>query len=240
MKAIIIQARLGSTRLPKKVLKKICKKTVLEHIIERAKEVYADAIILATTKKREDSSLKNLAEKEKILFYAGEEEDVLIRFLEAAKKVNASYILRICADSPLFSIEWARIVLERIVNEKVDFVYTTGLPLGANVGAVTFDALCKEDALLPKHSPHREHVTSFIIKNPSLFNIIEIPAPKEFLRPNYRLTIDTKEDLRLFRIIYRKLYKGVPIPLKEAIELLDKNPALLKINESVKQKEVPP
>lgn len=240
MKTLIIQARTSSERLPKKVLKKLCKKTLLEHIIERAKEIGGvQSIVLAIPDKEEDKVLAEFARREGIQYFFGPEDDVLTRFIKAAESVQASYILRICADSPLFDIESAKKVLKELEAEEADFVYTTGLPLGANTGAVSLSALKKENALLTKDSPHREHVTSFIVRNPSLFRIKKMEAPQHLCRPHYRLTVDTEEDLRLLRIIYSRLYEGAPIPLQEAIRLLDSEPHLLKINEGVRQKEVP-
>ena len=119
----IIQARMGSTRLPGKVLKEISGKPMLWHVIERVKRCKEiDNIVIATTSKDEDKAIIYIAEKCGVETYAGSENDVLDRYYQAAKKVNADVIIRITADCPLINPTTIDEMINICLNENIEYV----------------------------------------------------------------------------------------------------------------------
>lgn len=231
----IIQARMGSTRLPGKSMMKIVGKPLLEHVIKRVKKCKTlDCIVVATTKKKEDDVIVNLAEKLGVCWFRGSENDVLDRFLKAAEKFNANIIVRICADNPLIDPEEVDRLVKHHLETNADYSYNhipypEGLPDGAGAEVLTIDTLRKVHKLATKQE-HREHVTLYILENLDLFRTERLSAKPELRKPQYRLDVDYMEDLEFIREIYRRLYKpGKIIKLKDVIKLLDKQPELLKI-----------
>ena len=237
---IVLQARTGSTRLKEKILANICGKPLLFHVVERLKRVKGvSGIVIATTTNPEDEAVVKLARELGVRSCRGSEDDVLERYVQAAKEVGAKIIVRATGDNPLCSpeaIDWA---LAKHHETDSDYTFVNGLPIGAAFSVVNYDALCRVHQLLDSLNPHREHVTSFIQANPGQFKIEVVEPPPELKRPHLRLTVDTEEDLALIREIYNRLYKpGQIIRLKEAINLLDQEPELTKINTHIRQKAV--
>lgn len=233
---IIIQARINSTRLPKKVIKKIEGKTVLEHVISRLKMVKKNSlIILATTDKKEDDILERIAKTQKIAVYRGSELDVLDRFYRAAKLLNIGHIVRITADCPLIDPEIVEKTIDFYQKGKYDYVsnsHPPTFPDGMDVEVFSFRALkkCWEEAKLPEE---REHVTFYISKNLDIFKTGNYSAKNKDLR-DWRLTIDQEEDMVLIKKIYKELYKKNKIfSLREITSLLKKHPDFLRINSKV-------
>jgi len=236
---IIIQARMGSTRLPKKVIKKIEGKTVLEHVILRLKKVKkVSSIILATTDKKEDDVLERIAKNCKIEVYRGSENDVLDRFYQAAKLFNINHIVRITADCPLVDPKIVEKVIDLYLNGNYDYVSNTHPPTfpdGIDVEVFSFKALEKswQEAKL---TSEREHVVPYIIKNENIFKMGNVVSEKNMDYP--RLTLDEKEDLILIRKIYKELYsKNNFFGLEDILKLFEKKPLLIKINQHIGRNE---
>jgi len=236
---IIIQARVASTRLPQKMIKKIAGKTVLEHVIIRAQKVKnCNQVILATTDKKEDGILEKIAKKLNILVYRGSENDVLDRFYQAAKKFKIDLIIRITADCPLLDPTIVERVIDFYLKGNYDYVSNVRPPTfpdGMDVEVFSFQALEKswQEAKLPSE---REHVTPYIAKNFQLFKIGNITANKDF--SHLRLTVDEKKDLTLVIKIYEELYnKNQFFGLNDILKLFDRKPELIKINQSINRNE---
>jgi spore coat polysaccharide biosynthesis protein SpsF len=243
----IIQARMGSTRLPGKVLLPLVRGTVLSSVIERVKEVkQVQVIVIATTNLKEDLAILEEARKNGVEVFCGEPEDVLTRYVEAALNFNIDYIVRVTSDCPLLYYEGIDEMIEMHLREKADYslnsnksikVYNTGLPDGTWAEVVTTKALLKadEDA---KDREDREHVTLFLEANPARFRIKIFKAPPELWAPEMRLALDTKEDYILIKKIYDSLYEDAPIPTARVIKFLRERPELLAINSSISAKTV--
>ena len=232
---IIIQARISSTRLPKKVVKKIEGKTVLEHIIERLQRIKKEKkIILATTDRKDDDVLEKIAKKCRIPVFRGSENDVLDRFYQAAKLFNVDPIVRITADCPLIDPGIAEAVIELYFKNKFDHVcisHPPTFPDGMDVEVCSFKSLqeCWRKAKKPED---REHVTTYIFKNHKKFKVGNFSSQENFY--DLRLVLDEKEDLVLIKKIYKELYKNNPkFGFKEIIELIKRKPELVKINQKV-------
>ena len=237
----IIQARMGSTRLPGKVMLPIVGKPMLWHIIERVKRCKnVDSIVVATTIRQEDKMIINLAEKCSVETFIGKENDVLDRYYQAAKKFSADIVVRITADCPLINPPTIDKMVDLCLKENAEYI--CGHPdypsIEQGIGVISFSALEKLKTLANKEY-QKEHVTIFIKENPELFKIVANISKNIFQRKDMRLTVDTKEDLRLMRVIYNRLYKkNEIINLEDVVRLLENNPKLKEININVKMSDV--
>lgn len=227
-KVAIIQARMGSTRLPGKVLMKIQGKTILEHIIERLKKSkLIDQIIIATSDEKDDIKIVDLAKNIGIDYFQGSEQDVLNRYFQAAENFNADIIIRVTADNPLTDPYIIDTMLEEHIKKCSDYTFVKGLPVGICAEVFSMDSL-KKSNLLGTESHHREHVNEFILENSGLFKINILKASSEMFRPNLRLTVDTWDDFKAMERIFNELNRdGGIISTVDVIELFDKNPGCL-------------
>lgn len=228
----IIQARMGSTRLPGKTLVKISGAPLLLHIINRIKASETiDAIIIATTQLPEDDVLEKLAADHCIACYRGSTDDVLDRFYQAAQTCEAEVIVRITADDPFKDPE----ILDHcchylLEHPHVDYVSNTMKPTypeGLDIEVFRFRALEISWKQAKLHS-EREHVTPFIWKNPKIFRCVNIEHDEDL--SHYRWTLDYPEDLKFTLQIYEKLSDKGIFHMNDILDLLKKYPDLLKIN----------
>jgi spore coat polysaccharide biosynthesis protein SpsF len=232
----IIQARMGSTRLPGKALLQLADKPLLSHVFERILLTRGvDQVVLATCGGDENRVIINLAASMGIQVFIGSEDNVLERFYLAARKFGGDYIMRVTGDNPFTDPDYAAKTIDAILNTGADLCYFSNLPLGTGVGMVKKSAL--DIAFQRSDKPHqREHVTPYIKEHPEEFKIdigeIEIYNPY----PELRLTVDTPEDYKLADILYKRLYRGRPFPLGDVVSFLEKNPGIVAINSGVKQR----
>lgn len=229
----IIQARMGSSRLPGKTLADISGKPLIGHVIERTRASNTvDAIVLATTIEEIDKPLLDVAKIYGAMGYAGSPNDVLDRFYQAAVLSGAEVIVRVTADDPFKDPQ----VIDRVVNylldhEGLDYASNTiepTYPEGLDIEVFTFKALQRawNEAKL---TSEREHVTPYIWKNPQKFNIFNVRYEHDLSA--LRWTLDYEEDLNFTREVYARLYHGQIFLMDEILELLTKQPALLEINQ---------
>lgn len=211
--AIIIQARMGSTRLPNKMILPYWKEEgILSILIRRIKYGLPKIpIIVATTCKAQDDVIENISSKENVLVFRGNENDVLKRFIDAANTFSVTKIIRICADNPFLDIEELSLLASEYENMNVDYfsyITSTNIPsIKTHYGlwgeAVSLSAL----EYVYKHasdSKYHEHVTNYIYEHPLLFKIEwkKIPPVIECLE-NLRLTVDTKVDFDISKQLYQ-------------------------------------
>lgn len=239
--AAVIQARMESTRLPKKVMSPIVGHPMLWHIINRIRKAeLIDKIILATTSNKEDDSISKFAEENNILLFRGSEHDVLDRYYKAAKNFNLKNIVRITADDPFKDPAVIDKIIKIYLKGKYDYASNTikpSYPVGIDAEVFSFEAIEKA-WLESKKEFEREHVTPYIWMNPDKFKIINVEYEKENLS-DLRWTVDTKEDLAFAKTVYEKLYKENKIFLmKDILNLLEKNPEIADINRNVKPKNI--
>lgn len=229
---IIIQARMGSTRLPNKIMKNLGGKSVLERVFERCRLANVNEVIIATSKKKENDVIEKFCKERMINFFRGSEDNVLKRYYETAKKFGLDIIIRITGDCPLISPEVINKIIEEFKKLKVDYLSNAvkrSYPRGLDVEVFSFEALKKTNKLAKK-KPEREHVTSFIYGNPEKFKVGYLIVRGWLRRPEIRLCLDTEDDLKLLRIIYKKLKVSKRTSIKEVINFLNENPELIKIN----------
>lgn len=238
----IMQARVGSSRLPGKVLKKICGKTVLEHDINRLRLVpNIDEIVIATTIEKQDNKIVEEANRLGVKYFRGSENDVLSRYYFAAKESNAKIIIRVTSDCPCldYSIikDMVNIFVEK--NHNIDYMNNTldrTYPRGYDVEIFTFEAL--ENAFNNASKDYeREHVTPYLYDLNNKFRILSYKQLNDYSK--YRVTLDTEEDLKVITTIYEALFneKGYFL-LQDVLEFLEKNPQVTMINEEIEQKKL--
>lgn len=237
----VIQARMGSTRFPGKVLKHLRGKPVLWHIVYRLKKSKRiDKIIIATSDNQTDNAIEVFCRQEKLNCIRGSESDVLGRFELAIKEFDSDYIVRVTGDAPLIDSLMIDSLLGTIITQKSD--YCTGEP-GVPCIHEGFDVFSKKalEKILSKYRNDpiaREHVTGFIKTNPELFNISYILIDKIYQFENARVSVDSPHDLEFLETIYKHL--DVPageIDIVDVVKLLKSKPELLEINSHVYQKK---
>lgn len=229
----IVQARMGSSRLPGKVLKEILGKPMLWHLINRLKRAkLIDKIIIATTVKEIDKPILELAEEMRIDSFAGSEDDVLDRYYQAAKRYNADTIVRITADCPLIDPELVERVIEYYLEngDRLDYVHSgLSYPDGVvETEVFSFTALERawREARL---SSDREHVAPYIWKNPHLFRIAIVEHTEDL--SHIRLSVDDDKDFQVVSEVFRNLYKeGEIFHLRDILDFLNRSPELLEVN----------
>lgn len=238
----IVQARLGSSRLPGKVLKKICGKTILEHDINILKLVgNIDEIVIATTVEAQDDKIVDEASRLGIKYFRGSEKDVLSRYYFAAKENKADVVVRVTSDCPCLDYN----IIEDMINifsgklGTVDYMNNTmerTYPRGYDAEIFTFNVL--EIAFKnAKKDYEREHVTPYIYDLNNKFRILIYKSSNDYSK--YRVTLDTKEDFEVIEAIYDSLFKGEKyFLLNEVVEFLEENPQIVNINKEIEQKKL--
>lgn len=236
MVGAIIQARMGSTRLPGKVLKELSGFPLLWHVVERLKSTkLVNKIIIATTTNPEDDALEEFANYYNILVYRGSAFDVLARFLGAAQAFEVDTVVRICADSPLIDPFTIDELLRLQKKEKADVVSIeaskTSLLDGFEV--LTTRSLEWMDSQKLK-AYHREHVSVYAKEHPEKSKVVYYNPPKDLCHTDIRITVDTQEDFDFMQEVYNWLYdKDKLIDVRR----LDKLPfSLFRLNASIRQK----
>ena len=234
---IIIQARTGSTRLPEKVIQPFYQQqTILDLLLKKAKKLKLP-LVLATTVNPSDDRLCTLAETHGVQVYRGSENDVLDRFIQAARLYGFSKIIRVCADNPFLDLSALQTLATEFEESDADYL---GFQLDGNkpsilthfgfwAEAVSLEAL-ERAAGLTSEKLYHEHVTNFIYGNPTSFNVQFMAAdPVVFSRSDIRMTLDTAEDFEMQKKIYAAISMENPnFDLREIIRWLDKQPQILE------------
>lgn len=233
---LLITARLKSSRLPFKLLKSLNGYTIIEHVINRAKSVpNVDNIALCTSPNPQDRSLVEIARNNDIFYYLGSEEDVLQRLHDCAVFFGLDYVVSITGENPIFSTDYASMVIDILLEKDADFVNINGLPIGCAVYGL------KTKALKLVCSIKKEIDTEIwgpLINRPEIFNVVNISAHEGLNISGLRLTNDYPEDFELMTRIFDSYpYKSLP-SLESVINLLKRNPEMLKINSERVQKGV--
>ena len=235
----IIQARMGSTRLPKKVMMNVeNQKPVLYFVIKQLQECkLIDKIIVATTINEEDDVIVNYSKNLGMDCFRGSSKDVLDRYYKCAKEYSVSTIVRIPCDKPLIDPEIVDMMIDAFKNNSCDYMTNffpiPTYPSGTEVEIFTMKALKNawKNAKLPSE---KEHVTGYFTNNENKFKIKNIKNLENF--SHLRWAVDRKEDLELVRIIVSKIKKR-PILTRDIVDLFKKEPELIKINENVNKEE---
>lgn len=232
----IIQARMGSSRLPGKAMLDLAGRPLLYHVFRRVQAIPGvDLTVMATCHGAENDVIIRLAESLGVEVFIGSEDNVLERFYLASEQYGGDYIMRVTGDNPFTDPGYAAETIGTILETGADLCYFPNLPLGTGVGMVTKTAL--DAAYRLSDQPHqREHVTPYIKEHPGQFRIHvrDITIDNPF--PNLRLTVDTAEDYEVAHKIYAGCYHGEPFPLDDVFRYLRKHPDIPAINSGIRQR----
>lgn len=227
----IIQARMGSSRLPGKVLKELEEgKSILFYLLKQIRHCeFIDKIVIATTDRDEDDEISNFAESEGLEIFRGNEKNVLDRYYKCAKKFKFTTIVRITGDCPLIDPQIVDEVIKKYKENTYDYVTNClkrTFPYGTEVEIFSFNSLenTYKNAELPSE---KEHVTPYIRNHENKFRIYNIENKEDM--SNYRWVVDEKNDFELVKEIVSKI-KISPILMKDILLLLKSEPSLKKIN----------
>jgi spore coat polysaccharide biosynthesis protein SpsF len=230
--AIIIQARMGSSRLPNKMGLRLGRQTIFEFLVNRLKNARLGVdMVLATTSRAADDDLEKTSGKLGINVFRGNETNVLKRFYDAANRFDIAIIIRICADNIFLAPSEIIRLLQIFKKEKYDYI-ANATPEGKNliltgvglaVEIVTREAIQKGlENKIDRY--HKEHVTPYFYENPGLFHTLL--SPVEFDIPtDLRLTLDVAEDYENLKQIYREF--GAEVDISEVIHFVKEQPILL-------------
>jgi len=235
-----IEARMTSTRLPGKVLMTILDKPILEYIIERLQcSKYITDIVVATTTNEQDNAIQSLCNQLHIKCYRGNEDDVLGRLVDAHQYMNTNIIVEITGDSPVIDPAIVDRTISEYLNNTVDYVSNTiqkTFPIGMRSQVFSFDLL-KQISTLTQDKEDREHVTSYIYRNPSVYKILNVSANNDEFWPDLRLTLDYPEDFEVIKFIIEQIYpEKNTFGLNDIIQLMKKYPEIVQLNSQCIQK----
>lgn len=238
--AAIIQARMGSTRLPGKVLKDLLGKPMLVHVVERTRRAKAlNSVIVATTTRPDDDVIARLCEQKGYPYFRGSLEDLLDRYYQTAVQFKVDNVVRITSDCPLIEPEIIDRTVYEFLNHSPALDYasnflTRTFPRGLDIEVMSFKALQK--AWQEDNNPAwREHVTPYIYRHPEKFQIHNVTGDTDYSQ--MRWTVDTPEDMELVRRIYQ-YFQNNKFTWIQVLDLLKIHPDWLEINQDIRQKQV--
>jgi spore coat polysaccharide biosynthesis protein SpsF len=236
--ACIVQARVGSTRLPGKVLESLGHAPVLEHVLRRCQAIAGvDEVVCATVEGVDGEAVAGLADDLDVATYRGSERDVLARYHGAAHAVDADIVLRVTSDCPLIDPEVCAAVLRLRDEAEADYAANNmppSWPHGLDCEAFTIDALDEAAAIATAAEDH-EHVTPWIRRNRA-FHRVNLAGPGGEL-VGQRWTLDYPEDLAFLRAVYQRLPEGrAGRSWRAAAAVVEREPQLALINEARRQR----
>lgn len=237
-----IEARMGSTRLPGKVLAKTQDQPMLALMIERLRFVTAlDDIVVATTINAADDAIAELAGVLGVACWRGSEDDVLQRVLDAARSAHADVIVELTGDCPLIDPEIVGHVIQGYSSGGADYVSNVlkrSYPIGMDTQVFATDVLA-DVARRTTDPVDREHVSLYIYRHPELYSLRNVVAAATEYRPELRLTLDTREDLAVIREVFAALRpRATDFRLADIIAFLDSRPEIAAINATVAHRYV--
>lgn len=240
--SIIVQARMGASRLPGKIMRTVLGKPMLEYQIERLRRVEAsDEVVIATTDDPSDDVVSDFCQKLSIPFFRGDVDDVLNRYYQAAKKRNSKIIVRITGDCPLIDPNIVNQLIRYFLSNEKRFDYVSNViertyPRGIDCEVFSFKIL-EEIHKAATDLSDREHVTRYLRRNPMRYRLGNVSYPTDESR--HRWTLDTEDDFKLIQKFFERLYPTHPhFSLEDGLRFMEQNPDLIKLNRHVRQKEV--
>ncbi len=235
----IIQARMGSTRLPGKVLKDLAGATVLERVVSRLRRCrLVSDVIVATSAEQADDVIVNECQRLGTHAFRGSEEDVLDRYYRAARQARAEVVVRITSDCPLIDPGVSDKTIQAFLDARPDYASNAlerTYPRGLDTEVMTFAAL--ESAWSEARQAYqREHVTPFLYQQPERFKILSVKGDHDYSR--HRWTLDTLEDLEFLRAVYARGVDRQNLTWQDVLNIVEREPELAEINRHVVQKAI--
>ncbi|MGE7090239.1 cytidylyltransferase domain-containing protein [Lysinibacillus sp. NPDC048646] len=235
---VIIQARMGSTRLPGKILKPLGESEVLTYVTKRCLQINGvQDVIVATTASTQDDAIVSWCLEHNIKCFRGSENDVLSRFVDCANEYEPDYVMRVTSDCPFVDYEMASEMIAIMSKERKDIVLVDGeLPRGLAVELISYSSLLKINEI-GQEQRHREHVTYYAYEFKEQFEAITYKVPVNRRAPDLRITLDTDPDYELIRVVAG--YFNDPLVSSVAvIDYLKGIPEVAKLNAHIEQKPV--
>jgi glutamate-1-semialdehyde 2,1-aminomutase len=233
----IVQARMGSTRLPGKMMEAIGDQPMIQVVLSRlSKSKKIDQIVVATSKNTNNNKLVKFLDKKKYLVYQGSEKNVLQRYYQAANEVKADIIVRITGDCPLTDPHLVDQCIEKYQSSDLDYlsnVEPASFPDGLDIEVFSFESLSKANNLATSDFD-KEHVTPFI-RNLKTNAVGSISCPVDY--SNCRWSVDEPEDLELVRKIFKFFSPNIYFSWQKVIDLNEKFPEIFIINRHIKNNE---
>jgi spore coat polysaccharide biosynthesis protein SpsF len=237
----IVQARMGSTRLPGKVLKDLEGETMLARVAQRlSRSRLINEVLIATTDRSADDAIVEECRRCSVKVFRGDEDDVLDRYFRAAQLTGADVVVRITSDCPLIDPGVTDKTIAAFLNPQgqampdyASNVVVRTYPRGLETEVMTTQAL--ERCWRAANQPYeRTHVTPYIYEHPGEFRILSVTGETDFSR--HRWTVDTPEDLEFVRAIYARFKGRDDFRAPDILALLEREPGLLELNRSIMQK----
>ncbi|HZR56174.1 MAG TPA: glycosyltransferase family protein [Terriglobales bacterium] len=235
----VVQARMGSTRLPGKVLMDLSGNTVLARVVTRLqRSKFINQTVVATTESDVDDAIICECERIGVSCFRGSEEDVLDRYYRAVREYNAETVVRVTADCPLIDPEIVDRTIELFFQKDADYATNDvprTFPRGLDVEVFTMSSL--EQAWQEARKPYeRVHVTPYFYEHPEIFRTVSLVGESDSSR--YRWTLDTEDDLKLLRAVYERFQNTDMFDCTEVLALMQREPELLELNSRVLQKSL--
>lgn len=222
MTSIFLQVRLDSSRLPRKALADLGGKTVTERCLAALTSLVVDRRVLVT-ERASAAELELLLNGTDWELFVGSKDNVLDRFVQAARATGTTTVVRATGDNPLVSATLAALTLERHRSHGADFSALDGGPTGSGVEVIEASALEVAWASQPD-AYEREHVSPYLYRRPERFRIHRTPVPASCWAPEARITLDTAEDLDYLRALWAAVDQGHAPEVEELIPWLNQHP----------------
>ena len=236
---ILVSARMASSRCPGKALAPLAGRPLLEVLLDRMAAVRGvDGVVLATSVSPENDALVEVARRAGFESFRGDEDDVLRRHVDCARTLGADHVVRVTGDNPLTDVETIERLVARHLQDGADYTYVPGDALLMGILAEVISRSALERSWERGEARHRsELMTLYIKEHPQEFKVVTAELDPGLYRPEYRLTVDEPEDVRLMQEIFARLGgPGRRLTTREAIELLDREPALPRLNAHLRHK----
>ncbi len=236
---IVVSARMASSRYPGKAVVPLAGKPLLVVLLERmAAARKVTGVVLATSWKPENDPLAELAAGAGFPVFRGDEDDVLRRHLDCARDRGAEHVVRVTGDNPLTDIETVERLVTLHLEQDADYTYVPGDALLMGILPEVIKTSALERSWEQGEARHRSELMTLYLKEHSQeFQIALGALPQALYRPQYRLTVDEAEDVALMQALFARLSApGKIVTTREAIELLDREPALADLNAHLRHK----
>lgn len=234
--AVIVACRMKSSRLKKKAILPIYGTSSVERCLENCLMFpNIDEVILATSDLKEDSILKDYTLSGMVKFWQGDPDDVIKRYIGACDYYNIDIVIRVTADCPVVSPEIADYLINKHFEIGGDYTAPKEAAVGSFCEIFNTEAL-KRVIKLSGNAKYSEYMTWYMRNNREIFKVNIVDLPKKYIR-DYRLTLDYKEDLEMFNLLYKELEKNkYSSTISNVFKILDNNPDIANINSHIKLK----